>query len=234
MSKPGLVKHQSLIFDADDTLWENNIYFEAAFDQFCDFLSHSSMAPSDIRAVLDEIELVNSRIHGYGSRNFARNLAACYEHLVERDISDSDVTTVMDFAHAILERPIELIDGVAETVQELSTRHSLTLFTKGDPEEQQLKINRSGLRGCFEHAAVVKEKNEPAYRQLADERGFNPADTWMIGNSPKSDICPALGAGLHAIFVPHERTWSLELSALPKDHPRLRIIRNIRELVRLF
>ncbi len=228
------MKRQSLIFDADDTLWENNIYFEAAFDQFCNYLAHSSLTPSEVRAVLDEIEIVNSQIHGYGSRNFARNLATCYEHLAEREISDKDIETVMDFAHAILERPIELIEGVAETVQELSIHHSLTLFTKGDPEEQQLKINRSGLRECFEHTAVVKEKNEPAYRQLADERAFKHADTWMIGNSPKSDIRPALAAGLNAIFVPHERTWALELSSLPTDHPRLRKINNIRELSRLF
>jgi len=228
------VKRQSLIFDADDTLWENNIYFEAAFDQFCDFLSHSSMTPADIRSVLDEIEIVNSQIHGYGSRNFARNLAACYEHLAEREISDSDIRTVMDFAHAILDRPVELIEGVAETVQELSEHHSLTLFTKGDADEQQLKLDRSGLRECFEHAAIVKEKNESAYRRLTDERSFNHATTWMIGNSPKSDICPALNAGLNAIFVPHERTWSLELSALPAGHPRLRTIGNIRELSRLF
>jgi putative hydrolase of the HAD superfamily len=228
------MKRQSLIFDADDTLWENNIYFEAAFDQFCDFLSHSSMTPSEIRAVLDEIEIVNSQIHGYGSRNFARNLAACYKHLAEREISDSDTKMVMDFAHAILDRPVELIEGVTETVQELSNHHSLTLFTKGDPEEQRLKLERSGLHEYFEHTAIVKEKNEPAYRRLADERGFNRPDTWMIGNSPKSDICPALAAGLNAIFVPHERTWNLELSALPKDHPRLRTIDNIGELSRLF
>ncbi len=228
------MKRQFLIFDADDTLWENNIYFEAAFDQFCDFLSHSSMTPADIRSVLDEIERVNSQIHGYGSRNFARNLATCYQHLAEREISDNDLKTVMDFAHAILEHPIELIEGVAETVRELANHHSLTLFTKGDPEEQQLKVDRSGLRECFEHTAIVKEKNELAYRRLADERGFDRVDTWMIGNSPKSDICPALDAGLNAIFVPHERTWALELSALPKDHPRLSTIANIRELGRLF
>ena len=192
------------------------------------------MTPADIRAVLDEIEKVNSQIHGYGSRNFARNLAACYQRLVERDISDSDLKTVMDFAHAILERPIELIEGVAETVKKLSSRHTLTLFTKGDPEEQQLKVDRSGLSQYFEHTAIVKEKNELAYRRLADERGFNHAEAWMIGNSPKSDIRPALDAGLNAVFVPHERTWSLEMSELPKGHPRLRTVAKISDLERLF
>jgi putative hydrolase of the HAD superfamily len=228
-----IAKRQFLIFDADDTLWENNIYFEAAFDQFCDFLAHSSMAPADVRAVLDEIEHVNSRIHGYGSRNFARNLAECYQHLSEREISDQDLKTVMDFAHAILERPMELIDGVAETVKELAGRHVLTLFTKGDPEEQRLKIDRSGLRDYFDHAAIVREKDESAYRKLSSERNFIAEDTWMIGNSPKSDIAPALKVGLNAVFVPHSRTWALELSALP-EHPRLHTVKQIRELTEIF
>ncbi len=224
----------SLIFDADDTLWENNIYFEAAFDQFCDFLAHSSMSPVEVRAVLDDIETANTRIHGYGSRNFARNLSACYQHLAQREIAENDLYIVMDFAHAILERPIELLDGVRETIEELAGRHTLTIFTKGDPEEQRIKIERSGLAPYFAHAAIVKEKNERAYRDLAAARAFRPPETWMIGNSPKSDIKPALEAGLNAVFVPHARTWGLELAELPDRHPRLQTVENIRQLAGLF
>jgi putative hydrolase of the HAD superfamily len=228
------LRRQFLIFDADDTLWENNIYFESAFDEFCAFLGHSSLSPVEIRAVLDEIELANTKLHGYGSRNFARNLATCYRHLAERDISERDLATVMDFAHAILERPIELLAGVPETIRELASRHSLTLFTKGDPEEQRLKIDRSGLSEFFEHAAIVKEKNETAYRELARDRGFSFKTTWMIGNSPKSDIWPALAAGLNAVFVPHARTWSLEQTTLPENHPRLKTVCTIDELREFF
>ncbi len=223
-----------LIFDADDTLWENNIYFEAAFDDFCAYLSHSSMSPEEIRSVLDEIEAVNAQIHGYGSKNFARNLAECYQRLAERAISQSDLDAVMALAHAILERPMELIPGVPETIAELSTRHSLTIFTKGDPDEQRLKIDRSGLSPHFAHAAIVKEKNESAYRVLADERGFNTRRTWMIGNSPKSDINPALAAGLYAVFVPHPRTWSLEKEEVPHSHPRLLRVERLSELIEYF
>ena len=225
---------QQLIFDADDTLWENNIYFEAAFDQFCDYLAHSSLSPQQVRAVLDEIELANSKIHGYGSRKFARNLAECFQHLAERDISDKDLEVVKEFAHAILERPIELLEGVAETVATLSERHDLTIFTKGDPDEQRLKIDRSGLSSYFGHSAIVKEKDAPAYRALADERGFVIERTWMIGNSPKSDINPALAAGLSAVWVPHPRTWSLEKEEVPEAHPRLLRVSSIRELVEHF
>jgi putative hydrolase of the HAD superfamily len=225
---------QFLIFDADDTLWENNIYFEDAFDQFCGYLSHSSMSPQQIRSVLDEIEVANAKIHGYGSKNFARNLAECFQHLAERQISGKDLGAVMEFAHAILEKPIELIAGVEETVAQLSEQHDLTLFTKGDKEEQRLKIDRSGLGRYFQHAAIVKEKNQAAYRQLAEDRGFHLEITWMIGNSPKSDINPALAAGLRAVYVPHPRTWSLEHEEVPERHPRLIKVNGIRELIAIF
>lgn len=228
------MNRQHLIFDADDTLWENNVYFEAAFEQFCDFLAHSSLSPGEVRAVLDEIEITNSQIHGYGSRSFARNLTACYQHLAEHDISPADLRIVEDFAHAILEHPIELIGGVEGTVAELSSRHELTLFTKGDPDEQRIKIDRSGLAPYFRHTAIVREKHEPAYRQLAQERGFRPDKTWMVGNSPKSDINPALAAGLSAVFVPHPRTWRLEHEEVPQSHPRLLRIERIAELTSYF
>ena len=225
---------QHLIFDADDTLWENNIYFEEAFEQFCGYLAHSSMTSAQIRAVLDEIEIANSKIHGYGSRNFARNLERCFQHLAERDISDTDLNAVRDFAYAILEKPIELLNGVAETLVQLSDRHDLTIFTKGDPEEQRLKIDRSGLGRYFRHSAIVKEKNAVAYRHLVEERGFALERTWMIGNSPKSDINPALAAGLNAVYVPHPRTWRLEHEDVPEAHPKLLRVEAIPELMKYF
>jgi putative hydrolase of the HAD superfamily len=124
---------QFLLIDADDTLWENNVYFERAFDKFVAFLDHSSMTPRAVRAVLDEIEEANARIHGYGSLNFARNLRQCYEHLAERAVRAQDLRTVMAFAERILECPMETIAGVPETLEYLAARHDLTLFTKGNP-----------------------------------------------------------------------------------------------------
>ena len=93
-------------------------------------------------------------------------------------------------------------------------RHDLTLFTKGHPEEQKLKVDRSGVAAYFGHTAIVKEKDERAYRRLVEERGLDRERTWMVGNSPKSDINPALAAGLNAVFVPHDRTWHLEKTDL--------------------
>jgi putative hydrolase of the HAD superfamily len=199
-----------LIFDADDTLWENNIYFERAFDRFVDFLDHSSLNPAQVRDVLNEIELVNAKIHGYGSVNFGRNLQQAYRHLAEREIRDEDLQHVMSLAARILEQPLQLIEGVERTLAELAGRHELALCTKGHPDEQRMKVDRSGLAQYFGHAAIVKEKDTGAYVRLVREQGFAPEDTWMICNSPKSDINPALEAGLGAVLVPHPHTWVLE------------------------
>jgi putative hydrolase of the HAD superfamily len=224
-----------LIFDADDTLWENNIYFERAFDEFVDFLGHSSLTPAQIRDVLNEIELVNSKIHGYGSRNFGRNLQQAYHHLSEREIRPDDLEHVMSLAERILEAPVELIDGVEETLRDLGQRHQLALFTKGHPEEQRLKVDRSGLGRHFSHTAIVKEKDATAYARLVTDRGFNRDVAWMIGNSPKSDINPALEAGLGAVLVPHARTWVLEHQELRTPQgARFLQVEQFRDLVRHF
>jgi putative hydrolase of the HAD superfamily len=221
---------QHLVVDADDTLWENNIYFERAFDQFIDYLAHSRLQPHEVRAVLDEIELANARIHGYGSKNFGRNLRQCFEHLSERRVCDGDLDTVMSFAERILECPMEVLDGVGETLEYLAPRHDLTLFTKGHPDEQQLKIDRSGLGGYFAHTAIVKEKDAAAYRTLVSERGFDPQSCWMIGNSPKSDINPALECGLNAVFVPHARTWTLEREEIRPASGKLIVVERFSDL----
>jgi putative hydrolase of the HAD superfamily len=225
---------QHLIFDADDTLWENNIYFEEAFEQFCSYLAHSALSPQQVRDVLDEIEKVNAKIHGYGSKNFGRNLAECFRHLAERDVSERDIEVVQQFALQILHRAPELIPGVEDTLAYLNGKHDLLLFTKGDAEEQKLKVDRSGLGRFFGHIAIVREKNEAAYRELALERDCVVERTWMIGNSPKSDINPALAAGLSAVFVPHPRTWVLEWEEVPESHPRLLKVERIAELVHHF
>lgn len=223
-----------LIIDADDTLWENNIYFEQAFERFLDFLDHSHLEPSQIRAIFDEMEIANIRVNGYGAANFARNLTQCYRHLVERDVEENDIEHVLSLGQHILDAPIELLPGVGETLAELAERHDLTLFTKGDLEEQRLKVERSGIGHFFAHTAIVREKHAPAYHSLVSERGMNRDVAWMIGNSPKSDINPALEAGLGAVFIPHERTWSLEHQELRQDAPRLVVLEKFADLRRLF
>jgi putative hydrolase of the HAD superfamily len=218
-----------LIVDADDTLWENNIYFERAFDRFCEFLDHSHLTPEQVRLVLDEIEIANSKVHGYGSANFTRNLAQCFHQLAERQVSAEDIPSILALADDIMQQPIELLPGVQETLAYLSSRHDLTLFTKGNPEEQKLKVDRSGLAVFFGHTAIVKEKNAQSYALLVEQRNLDKTQTWMIGNSPKSDINPALEAGLNAVFIPHPHTWRLEHEQVQQS-PKLILIERFAQL----
>jgi putative hydrolase of the HAD superfamily len=196
----------SLLIDADDTLWENNIYFEQAIHAFVTFLDHSQLTRSEVRAVLDEVE----RLMGYGSANFARSLVETYRRLAEKEVRDEDLERVRQFGEQIRSQPLQLIQGVRETLEYLSPRHDLFLVTKGDIEEQQLKIERSGIEGFFKEAVILPEKDVAAYYRVADSLQIDPLHTWMIGNSPRSDINPALAAGLRAIYIPHPDTWHLE------------------------
>jgi len=223
-------ERQHLIFDADDTLWENNVYFEQAFDEFVEFLAHSRLTPAEVRGVLDEIELVNREIHGYGARNFGSNLRQCYQRLAEREISAGDLDRVMSFAERILEQPLEPIEGVAETIAYLAARHELILFTKGHPEEQAYKIEVSGLAPHFRHTAIVKEKDAASFRALVAECGLALERTWMVGNTPRSDINPALEIGLGAVYIPHARTWSLETEEIRNGGGRLIVLERFADL----
>lgn len=157
---------QHLLIDADDTLWENNIYFERAFHEFYEFLAHSSLTRLQVRAALDEIELANIKINGYGAANFGRNMVQCYHHLVERQISPSDAEYILNLARQINEHPLEILPGVVETLAYLTGRHDVMLVTKGNHEEQQLKVDKSGLGRYFREVVIVREKDPEAYRSV--------------------------------------------------------------------
>jgi len=195
-----------LLIDADDTLWENNIYFEQSIHAFITFLNHSRLSHEEVRAVLDEVE----RLMGYGSVNFTKSLVETYRRLAEKDFQDEDVQQVRQFGERIRTQPLQLLAGVRETLEYLAPRHDLVLLTKGDVEEQKLKVERSGIEAFFRQVVIVQEKDIAAYRHVVSEVGVDPQHTWMIGNSPRSDINPALAAGLNAIYIPHPHTWHFE------------------------
>ncbi len=226
----------TLIFDGDDTLGENNGYFELAIDDFIAWLDHASFTPTEVRAVIDEIEHANVAVHGCGSVAFDQSLRECTARLQEQDLDEIDLATVVGFAERILGQPMELIAGVEGTLADLSRRHDLVLLTKGRDEEQRLKIERSGLASRFRHRFVVPEKGTPVYRAVLGQLGSHPTSTWMTGNAPKSDINPALAAGLNAVFIQHEQTWTpeyQELDAVPPGLHRLTLER-FTELLRHF
>jgi putative hydrolase of the HAD superfamily len=205
---------QHLIFDADDTLWENNRYFEESFAEFVAFLNHDHLTAADIRDILDVYQRQNRDSLGYGSHSFATSLRQAYIQIVQATEDDPRLTDVERLGLRILEQVMEPIADVPDTLVELRPHHDLILLTKGNPAEQQAKIERSNLADIFDASIVVTEKHADTYRELVDERQFDPAKTWMIGNSPKSDINPALQAHINAVFIPHPLTWHLEIEEI--------------------
>ena len=210
---------QTLLFDADDTLWENNIYFERAISSFISYLDHRIHTPEEVREHLNVVERATIDAEGYGLKSFRKSLTRCFENLTDAPMTDEKHQRIVSFVDSIAEQEIELLPGVAETLAELSKRHRCLLVTKGDPIEQNHKLERSGLAPYFSAVEVLPEKMESAYRELATRHHCNPATTWMIGNSPKSDINPALAAGLHAAFIPHDFTWVLEHEVVNQPPP---------------
>ena len=236
MSSPRHTISQNLLIDADDTLWENNIYFERAIADFISFLNHRERSPREVREILNDVERECVLTHGYGLHSFTHALVKTFERLSVEPLTPALHETIQGFAHAIAEQPVQLLPEVRETLESLSERHLLFLVTKGDFKEQTRKVERSGLKRYFSCVEILAEKNVDAYRSMVEKHKLLTADTWMVGNSPKSDINPALCAGMNAVFVPHGDTWILEHEELTAAEPpsRLLVVEAFRDLQKHF
>jgi putative hydrolase of the HAD superfamily len=222
MSNPA--NPQTLLIDADDTLWENNIYFERAIAGFIAYLDHREHTPVEVRSVLNKCEHATIAAHGYGMASFERSLIDCFTQLSAAPPTENQRQRIASFAQSIMEQAIELLPGVAETLPLLAERHRLILVTKGNAREQQRKLDRSGIHMHFTAVEIPPEKHPGVYREILGRHNLAPATTWMIGNSPRSDINPALAAGLHAVYVHHPNTWVLEHEDLAPPTPPQQLI----------
>ncbi|HTV06410.1 MAG TPA: HAD family hydrolase [Acidobacteriaceae bacterium] len=227
---------QTLLIDADDTLWENNIYFERAIASFISYLDHHEYSPAEVREKLNAVEREHTSKHGYGVSSFRQSLVTCFERLSQEPIAPERHDRIVSFAQSILDQEIELLPGVEVTLPQLASRHRLILMTKGNEREQMDKLERSGLRGYFTAVEVSREKNPYAYCAVCDKYTLEPASTWMIGNSPRSDINPALASGLHAVYIHHPNTWVLEHDELDPapDGQKLLEVESFLKLAEIF
>jgi len=215
---------QTLLIDADDTLWENNIYFERAIANFISFLNHHEYSPQQVREVLNDVERECIISHGYGLHSFSHALVQTFERLAVEPLTPALHETIHGFAHTIADHPVELLPEVPETLDYLSQRHHILMLTKGAIAEQTGKVERSGLKEYFAAVEIVAEKNVSTYDAVVEKYGLDKDSTWMVGNSPRSDINPALAAGLNAVFVPHGDTWILEHDEIQEAQPPSRLL----------
>ena len=231
-SKPG---RKNLIFDADDTLWENNIYFLEATEAFLDVVESDRLNREEARRRLTETERRFVAEHGYGTAGFTASLVHTARELLP-EIDDEALRHVAGLGKAIVDRDVmELMPGVEESLRHLAEHNRLFVLTKGEDSEQRKKLEHSRLGSYFEDVEVAREKDVEAYTRLVDRWDLNPSLTWMIGNSPKSDINPALAAGLNAVLIPHPQTWEMEIEELTENSSgRLTIVESVADLLRIF
>lgn len=199
---------QILLIDADDTLWETNIQYERVTGAFAEMVAPLGYDAATVRRRLDETERNSIREHGYGTRSFLHSVEELYAALAGQPARGETLKKIRGLESYF--GPPRLIAGVGETLDYLAARHHLHLFSKGNREEQSAKFNGSGLQGHFDGWDIVPEKTPAAYREVVARHSWTPAQVWMVGNSPRSDINPALAIGLNAVFIPSELSWSLE------------------------
>ncbi len=210
---PGL--RQTILIDADDTLWENNTYFIEAMVRFLDHMESLGQPRQVVERTVRERERARTKVGGYGSINFAASLVEAFEALVG-PIPRGTAAEFEKLGTDIFNHTIELLPRVKETVATLSQRHHLWIVTKGHQAEQLGKIERSGLKSFFHGHEILREKDPASYADIATRHRFDLATTWMVGNSPKSDIAAAEVAGLRTVYIPHRTLWELEDIPLPK------------------
>jgi putative hydrolase of the HAD superfamily len=221
---------RTLLIDADDTLWENNIYFERVMGEFLQRLGERGASRDRAEQLLWQTEQHNVKVTGYGSKAFCQSL-----HQVASRLGFADLEPwILDRENWICHHPIELMPGVSETLPLLHSKNQLIVLTKGRDDEQLGKIRRSGLEKWFQAVEVVFEKSVETYRTVVAKHDLVRTATWMIGNSPRSDINPAKAAGLGTVFIPYHTTWQHELAEISLNGTETLVLESFAELVNHF
>jgi putative hydrolase of the HAD superfamily len=198
-----------IAFDADDTLWENNLLYIQAQDRFKEILSHYAVSDS-IDNLLEKIETQNLKYYGYGVTSFVFSLLETAIEITGERISAADIRVILGIAKEMISTQVRLYDDVDLTLRTLAERYRMVLITKGDLLHQQSKVSNSGLRVFFHEVNVVVDKTPQIYAELLKRYGVSPSRFLMIGDSMRSDILPVLELGGWGVYVPNNFTWSHE------------------------
>lgn len=198
-------------FDADDTLWHNETLFVATHGRLCELLAHYHDA-SKVDDTLNNTERRNLSRYGYGIKSFTLSAIETAIELSGGNIPASEISEIIALAHDMLDHPVEILDGVPETVARIAAteRYHMLIITKGDLRDQSRKFSLSRLDPHFTDLEVVTEKDPATYARILQRHRIDPAEFLMVGNSIKSDILPVLDLGAHAAHVPYPHTWELD------------------------
>ena len=214
--------------DADDTLWHNESIFADYEDRMARLVARY-LPDVDFHERLIELERHNVTIFGYGIKGFVLSMIETAIEATEGQITAEEIHTIVGWAKEMHAHPVELLDGVAETIHELETRYRLVLITKGDLWNQETKIAASGLADHFDAVEIVAEKDEATYARVLARHNIAIDRFVMVGNSLRSDIEPIVALGGRAIHIPYHLTWDLE-HATTTPHPNWTELQDIRQL----
>ncbi len=221
-----------IAFDADDTLFVNEPYFQEVEQQFCklleNYLSHHTLSQQ-----LFTVEIANLPLYGYGIKGYILSMIEAAMKISDKTISIEIIEKIIDYGKELLEKPIELLDGVEQTLQILHKKYKLIVATKGDLKDQQSKLHRSGLGHFFHHIEVMSDKKETDYEKLLQRLGIEPSQFLMIGNSLKSDVLPVLNIGGSAIHIPFHTTWAHEVLDYKIEHQNMKTFEKISEILKI-
>lgn len=216
-------------FDADDTLWVNEPYFNDAEKQFCvlmeDYLTHQS-----ISQILFKTQIDNLPLYGYGVKGFTLSMVEAAEIISKGTVSHKVISRIISIGKDLLTKPVELIDEVEDVLKELKGKYKLVVATKGDLKDQHRKLHKSGLGPYFHHIEVMTDKEELDYQKLLGRLDIKPEEFIMIGNSLRSDVLPVLELGGHAVHVPFHTTWLHEHIDHEIVHPNFTAITKLSEI----
>ncbi len=222
-----------IAFDADDTLFVNEPYFQEVEQKFCllmsDYLSHQGLSQELFRTEIENLDL-----YGYGIKGYILSMIEAAMKISNNTISLEIIEKIIIYGKELLQKPIELLDGVEETLQALKGKYKLIVATKGDLKDQQSKLHRSGLGPYFHHIEVMADKQEINYEKLLKRLEIECDEFLMIGNSLKSDVLPVLNIGSHAIHIPFHTTWAHEKIDHKVEHKNFKSFEKIIDVLTLF
>lgn len=222
-----------IAFDADDTLWVNEPYFQETEEKFCELLA-PYLSRHTLSQELFKTEIGNLKLYGYGIKGYILSMIEAALQISNHTISNETISKIIQYGKELLERPIELLDGVEDTLETLQHRYKLVVATKGDLLDQRRKLHNSGLGKYFHHIEVMSDKQEKDYSDLVTRLDIRPSEFLMIGNSLKSDVLPVLGIGGYAIHIPFHTTWAHEKIDHQVEHPHFRDFEKITDVLSLF
>ena len=219
-----------IAFDADDTLWINEPYFQETEKKFCalleDYLPQHTLAKE-----LFKTEIQNLPLYGYGVKGFMLSMIETGMRISDNTLNIEVLSKAIQYGKELLEKPIEMLDGVEDALKALKGNYRLVVATKGDLLDQERKLKKSGLEHYFHHIEIMSDKQEADYLKLIKHLDIQPAEFLMLGNSLKSDVLPVLAIGGHGVHVPYHTTWAHENVEHNVDHPNFRSVQTISEIL---